>query len=270
MRVLPASMSVSPRHRARRRETLVDIPPACGPGDAHCRRWTRHRHDSQTSSLRSLVRLPISRAAGCCCDARSPMEQGIPTARATTIDPETDQNPGPKPLSCGQPSDPHKSDNCLVLSVDVRGRLPSSAGDRQGVFPLPSKLPSNPSRKYSRPRRVAGRRAEATPAANVRICRRRQDVRSRRATPDICRDACSPPQPPGVGRDQGSSSTLLAQPCRQAQPTWSPDARRVVYTSGNGLWVVDSNGRNAHEIMHRRSGRNGTERGRPYDPDCLT
>ena len=48
-RVLPASMSVSPRHRARRWETLVDIPPACGPGDAHCRRWTRHRHDSPTS-----------------------------------------------------------------------------------------------------------------------------------------------------------------------------------------------------------------------------
>jgi hypothetical protein len=50
------------------------------------------------------------------------MEQGIPTARATTIDPETDQIPGLKPLCCLQPSDPHKRGGCLVPSVDVRGR----------------------------------------------------------------------------------------------------------------------------------------------------
>ena len=87
-------MSVSPRHRARRRETLVDIPPACGPGDAHCRRWTRHRHDSQQA-------LAIPRPAPTTASGRllrvmpgAPWNKGIPTARATTIDPGSDQIPG--------------------------------------------------------------------------------------------------------------------------------------------------------------------------------
>src|SRR5690242_3772175 len=58
------------------------------------------------------------------CDVRSPIEQGIPTAQATTINPRSDQNPEPKPLSGGQPSDPHKSDNCLDPSEEVRGSPP--------------------------------------------------------------------------------------------------------------------------------------------------
>jgi Tol biopolymer transport system component len=35
-----------------------------------------------------------------------------------------------------------------------------------------------------------------------------------------------------------------------AHPTWSPDGRRITFTDGRGIWVINTNGTGAHRITH--------------------
>ena len=119
-----------PRHRARRRETLVDIPPACGPGVAHCRRWTRHRHDSLNESS-SLAELPVTRATGCCWWFQEPCVARDSGRSSNDHRPENRHTPGTNVTLPTGPIDRAKQRNRLPTCEDVRPRRSSFAATRE-------------------------------------------------------------------------------------------------------------------------------------------
>ena len=133
-----------PRHRARRRETLVDIPPACGPGVAHCRRWTRHRHDSLNESS-SLAELPVTRAAGRFW-SQEPCVARDSGRSSKDHRPDNRHTPGTNRPSRTRPIDRAKQRNRLSACVDVRPRRSSSVATPRTPTTLPSPLQSKSSK----------------------------------------------------------------------------------------------------------------------------
>ena len=99
------------------------------------------------------------------------MEQGIPTAQAMTIDPETDQET--------RGSGPVAVDNHLTRTRTTPvwfglGTTRTSAVVRWGSpnrVPVAVKSAVTSIQKIFATWRVAGRQEDATPEANVRICR---------------------------------------------------------------------------------------------------